>query len=313
MRQIHSSTHLLSSLFSQAIQAAGLIPPDIVHIDGQLHRFSSSGKRGDLSGWYVLHGNRLPAGVFGCWRLGLTETWCSKPLYALTFAERNTLRQRVKEAKALHITDRQHRQQQAQIVAMKNWAMGLPVTQHPYLTAKGVKGYELRVKRDMLLAPLHDTSGVLHSVQSITSDGHKRFMAGGRVCGCYYGLGHPGSVWVLCEGVATAHSIHEATGLAVAAAFSASNLAPVAQALKRKFPGCNIILAADDDYLTDGNPGLTAARAAAMAAGGLVVMPQFSSTRPHKATDFNDLFVLAGSGAVRQCFAEVMEELSHDL
>ena len=80
MRQIHSSTHSLSSLFSQAIQAAGLIPPDIVHIDGQLHRFSSSGKRGDLSGWYVLHGNRLPAGVFGCWRLYLSEAWCREPL-----------------------------------------------------------------------------------------------------------------------------------------------------------------------------------------------------------------------------------------
>ena len=38
---------------------------------------------------------------------------------------------------------------------------------------------------------------------------------------------------VVCEGMATAHSIHECAGLAVAAAFSAGNLEPVARALRR--------------------------------------------------------------------------------
>ena len=100
--------------------------------------------------------------------------------------------------------------------------------------------------------------------------------------------------------------MHAATGLAVAAAFSASNLSPVAHALRRKFPALLIILAADDDHATEGNPGLTAARAAALAVGGLVVV-QFPVDRPRKATDFNDLFSLAGAGAVCACFTEVME------
>lgn len=87
----------------------------------------------------------------------------------------------------------------------------------------------------------------------------------------------------------------------------------MAQALSRKFPALPIVLAADDDHATEGNPGLTAARAAALAVGGLLVVPQFPAGRPRKATDFNDLYSLAGADAVRACFTEVMEGLSHGL
>lgn len=304
---------MIADHFAQAIEATGLTPPDTIDADGQLHRFSATGKRNDRAGWYVLHADGLAAGVFGCWRTGLTETWCSKAEGTLTQAERDTMRQRVKAAQVQRDAVTQQRQQQAQAIATERWETALPVGQHAYLTAKGVQGYKLRVDGEMLLVPLHDTNGMVHSVQSITPQGHKRFMTGGRVRGCYYGLGQASSVWVVCEGVATAHSIHEATNLTLAAAFSASNLMPVAQALKQKNPECTIIIAADDDHLTEGNPGLTAARAAAMAVGGLVVMPQFPAHRPRKCTDFNDLFALAGAGAVRECFAEVMEGLSHDL
>lgn len=304
---------MIADHFAQAIEATGLTPPDTIDADGQLHRFSATGKRNDRAGWYVLHADGLAAGVFGCWRTGLTETWCSKAEGTLTQAERDTMRQRVKAAQVQRDAVTQQRQQQAQAIATERWETALPVGQHAYLTAKGVQGYKLRVDGEMLLVPLHDTNGMVHSVQSITPQGHKRFMTGGRVRGCYYGLGQASSVWVVCEGVATAHSIHEATNLTLAAAFSASNLMPVAQALKQKNPECTIIIAADDDHLTEGNPGLTAARAAAMAVGGLVVMPQFPANRPGKATDFNDLSALAGTGVVHECFAEVMEGLSHDL
>ncbi len=84
--------------FRTAIIAAGLTPPDDIEADGALHRFSSNGKRGDKSGYYVLHGDGIPAGVFGCWRAGLTQTWCSKPDNDLTEAERQAMRERVRQA-----------------------------------------------------------------------------------------------------------------------------------------------------------------------------------------------------------------------
>ena len=48
--------------FQAAIAAAGLTPPDSINADGKIHRFSTNGKRGDDSGWYVLHTDGLPAG-----------------------------------------------------------------------------------------------------------------------------------------------------------------------------------------------------------------------------------------------------------
>ena len=297
----------IEDLFAQAIEDAGLVPPDTIHADGLLRRFSSTGKRGDSAGWYVLHADGLAAGVFGCWRTGLTETWCSKAEGALTQAERDTMRQRVRDAQAQRDAITQQRQQQAQATATERWEAARPAGSHPYLTAKGIQPYNLRADGPVLLVPMRDTSGTVHSLQAIAPDGSKRFMSGGRVRGCYHGVGLPDAAIVVGEGMATMHSVRAATGLAVVAAFSASNLLPVAQSLRRKFPALPILLAADDDHCTEGNPGLTAARAAALAVGGLVVVPQFPADRPRKATDFNDLFSLAGAGAVHACFAEVME------
>ena len=303
--------------FTQAMADAGMVPPATVHADGALHRFSPTGKRGDLAGWYVLHADGLPAGVFGCWRTGLVQTWCAKPDNALTAAEREALRRRVQQAKAQRDAAENQRREQARTVAAQCWNGASPVQAqgHAYLLAKGVQAHGLRASPGhagadgLLLVPLRDTAGTLHSLQTITPDGHKRFLPGGRVRGCYHAMGKPAGVLVVCEGYATAASIHEATGLAVAAAFSASNLAPVASALHRQYPAQVLVVAADDDWRTDGNPGMSAARQAAMAVSGLLVVPQFPAHRSGE-TDFNDLHQLAGLDAVRACFAEVLEGMT---
>ena len=156
----------------------------------------------------------------------------------------------------------------------------------------------------MLLIPLRDTAGKLHSLQTITPDGEKRFK--GRMKGCYHAMGgKPTVCLVIAEGYATGASIHEATGWPVAVAFNAGNVGPVAAALHKAYPALTLVMAADDDHLTPGNPGMAAARQAALAVGGFVVVPQFPAGRPPKATDFNDLAALAGLGAVRACFSEI--------
>ena len=104
---------------------------------------------------------------------------------------------------------------------------------------------------------------------------------------------------MVCEGYATGVSIHEATGHAVAVAFTSGNLEAVALALRAKYPDLKIIVAADDDHLTDRNPGMAKAKAAALAVGGLVAVPLFPEDRHDKATDFNDLHQLGGFEAVK--------------
>ncbi|MDC6286854.1 DNA primase, partial [Ralstonia solanacearum] len=62
---------------------------------------------------------------------------------------------------------------------------------------------------------------------------------------------------------------------------------------------------ADDDIETAGNPGLTKAREAAQAIGALLAVPDFGPERPDGATDFNDLAVACGHGAVLDCIEAV--------
>jgi putative DNA primase/helicase len=95
---------------------------------------------------------------------------------------------------------------------------------------------------------MRDMAGILHSLQTITPAGDKRFLFGGMVKGCYHSIGKPAGLLIVCEGYATGASIHECTGHAVAVAFNAGNLEPVAVALRAKYLALKIIIAADDDH-----------------------------------------------------------------
>jgi putative DNA primase/helicase len=287
--------------FRTAILASGLTPPDDILTDGLLHRFSSDGRRGDDSGWYVLHTSGVPAGAFGCWRKGLMQQWSSKTSDTMTQAEWEAHWKKVEVMRQQREADTLERQQQAAQVAAQRWQAATLATSHTYLTCKGVKAHGLKVDGEVLLIPMRDTAGALHSLQVIDPEGGKRFQPGGRVKGCYHVIGEPDGVLVVCEGYATGASIYEATGQAVAIAFNAGNLEAVALTLHRKFPTLRLILAADDDWKTDGNPGMTKATLAARAVGGGLAVPRFPSDRPAKATDFNDLYQLVGWEAVKAC------------
>ena len=179
---------------------------------------------------------------------------------------------------------------------------------HAYIESKGIKPAGAKQLRDALLIPLRDTDGELRSLQFIQPDASKRFKTGGTVAGCYCALGgKPGAdaPLLICEGWATACSLHEATGYPVAAAMNAGNLLAVAQGLRAKLPDVPMIVCADDDIETIGNPGLTKAREAAQAIGALLAVPDFGPERPDGSTDFNDMAVACGRGAVLDCIEAV--------
>lgn len=288
-------------LFRLAIAEAGLTPPDTINPDGKIHRFSGSGKRGDES-WYSLHLDGVPAGVFGCWRSGFTQTWCGKSDTDLTQPEREAHRQRIKAMQVQREAEQVAQHQAAAATAEQRWQDAKPCTGHPYLSTKGVQPYGLRVDSSgALIVPMRDTAGKLHSLQTITVDGDKRFLSGGKVKGCYHSIGKPDGALIVCEGYATGASIHKATGQAVAVTFNAGNLKTVACDLRIKYPSLRLIVAADDDSQTEGNPGMVKATAAAQAVGGCVAVPDFGVNRPDRATDFNDLHQVAGLEAVRRC------------
>ncbi len=292
--------------FQSAIAAAGLPVPEVIHGDGALHRYSSNGKRGDTSGWYVLHDDGdLPAGAFGCWRAGVSHTWCSKDVNTLAPAQRSAHQQRMQTIAQQREADKAQRQQDAAAAAAERWEAAAPATaEHPYLTRKGIKAHGTRVESDgYLIVPMRDTSGKMWNIERINpvDSKDKKGLYGGRRTGCYYAIGKPAGALIVCEGYATGASIHEATGHAVAVAFNAGNLLAVAQALHRKYPKQRLTVAADDDAFTDGNPGITKATEAAQAVGALLAVPRFTGERGNEETDFNDLHQREGLDAVRQC------------
>lgn len=286
--------------FRNAILAAGLTPPEVIEADGKLHRFASNGKRSDDAGWYVLHADGIPAGEFGCWRTGIAETWRADPERRLSREEEAAHRVRIEALRRTRDAEAARSHAEAAKRAAEIWqaAQAAP-DDHAYLLRKGVKAHGLRLHEGALVVPLRD-GRALHSLQFIAGNGEKRFLAGARVCGGYYPIGKPNGALCLAEGYATAASIHEATGYAVAVAFNAGNLLLVARSLRAKFPDLRLVVCADDDAETPGNPGLTKAREAAQAVGGLLAVPDFGKDRPAKASDFNDLHLHAGPDAVRE-------------
>lgn len=263
--------------FRDAMASAGIPPPDVIEADGRLRRFCTNGKPHDDAGWYVLYGDDIPAGSFGDWRTGVSETWRANISRALTPAEELAHRARVATLQRQREAEEACRRELAKARAAAIWEAATPdADDHPYLVRKGVKAHGLRVYRERLVIPMR-ADGELHSLQFIGPDGDKRFLAGGRAKGCYFGIGSPKGAAKLCiaEGYATVATIHEATGYPVAMAFNAGNLESVAKAMRHRYPDLPLILCADDDTRTEGNPGLTMARRAARSVGGLLAVPDF--------------------------------------
>lgn len=304
--------------FRKAMTDAGLHAPEEIQDDGKLHRFSPTGKNRDDAGWYVLHADGIPAGVFGDWRAGFQQSWCAKADVEMTDAERQAIRARVRHAQMERERETERRRTQAAERANAMWAAAIPAATHAYLLSKQVKASGLRIgqwKRvdadsgelltldSVLYVPMRDPAGKLQSLQGITADGEKLFLPGGRVKGCYHSIGRPSGRLIVVEGYATGATVHEATADAVAVAFNAGNLEPVARSLRAKYPCLSIVIAADDDWRTRDqktgelcNPGLAAAKQAAAAVGGLLAVPDFTGLpREDQDTDFNDLARLAGA------------------
>jgi putative DNA primase/helicase len=294
--------------FRDEIRSAGLIPPDMIEPDGKLHRFASNGKRGDDAGWYALHDDGIPAGVFGDWRNGFSQTWRAdigrKPTPAEDTAHRAKLEalQREREAEE----KRKHAEAASKATAIWKSAKAAPAD-HPYLLKKSIPASGAKLHGDALVIPMRDGCDI-HSLQFIGPDGDKRFLTGGRISGCYFSIGNPKGAAALCiaEGFATGATIHAATGYPVAVAFNAGNLGPVTKAMRAKFPDLPLILCADDDKHTEGNPGLTKATEAARSVGGLLAIPDFGKDRQEGQTDFNDMAVAHDLEAVKQAIAGIL-------
>lgn len=282
--------------FLAAIRSNGLNPPTTIQ-PGDFVRFPGEGKRNcNQAGYAKLFADGL-GGIFGDWSTGLQGTWqAERPRNPEAYRrQRDAIRKAQEEAQRI----RQEEQTAAAGKARELWDRSFPADdEHPYLKKKNVKSHGLKIDGADLLVPIYD--GVeLISIQSITPDGSKYFLKNSRTGGGYHIIGEITDRLIIVEGFGTGSTIHESTGSPVVVAFNAGNLLPVARKIREQYPNAEIMIAADDDAKTAGNPGLTKAREAARSINARLAIPDFGDNRPDDATDFNDLVQHRGPDEVR--------------
>jgi phage/plasmid primase-like uncharacterized protein len=288
--------------FRAAIEAAGLAPPADVVADGRLHRFPTSARAHDDAGWYVLHGDRRPAGAFGDWRTGLSLTWRAGQARA---AKPSNHRQ---VARPIPLGPKDHRRTSA---ALALWEEALPAAHSPvesYLASRGIRlrGTDALRFHSRLLHPTGATWPALLALVTRGHDGvplavHRTFLAhdgGGkaRVHPCRMMLGPcrsgavrlaaAGEVTLIGEGIETCLAAMQASGLPAWAALSTSGL----RTLELPDELRDVIV------LADGDPaGETAAQAAALR--WKWQGRQVRIARAPQGMDFNDLLLAGEAGA----------------
>ena len=265
------------------------------------------------AGWYKLNsfalgGKTYIVGSYGFWKGADNNAqkiqWDKK--VEISAEDRAAIAARHKQAQKEAEAARLREAEKAAARAQNAWRVYRQEGHCDYLDKKQVKAFGIRFDHKgagTMAVPMMDVKGQLQGLQIIRGSNapagkpSKQYWPKGlSKTGHFHLIGMPVDVCLVAEGYATAASIHEATGLPIAVAFDAGNLRPVCEAIQKHYPNTKIIVCADDDYLTEGNPGVTKAQQTALTVGGVWVKPDFvvagrDIREGKKLTDFNDLYV----------------------
>jgi putative DNA primase/helicase len=298
--------------------AAGLdMPPMPLDLGGKVRRFGPK-----KTHWYSLRevrtqgGTYVVLGAFGNWR-GQETFRVEVDWKGISAEEREELDQRRQAQAEADAARRRLAAAQAAMNAQQLWLSAARGGNSPYIERKGVEAEACRYLADgSIVVPLlrydEPRETAMRALQRIWPDGRKRFTSGFEKPGTCLRLGYVvvGQRILVCEGYATGLTLRMAVDrrLPVVVALDAGNLLPVAQLLRRLHPDSRLLICADDDWQTVGNPGRDKALKAARAVGNCdYVYPVFRrSSRGQKDTDFNDLHGREGLQCVRRQLRHVM-------
>lgn len=182
------------------------------------------------------------------------------------------------------------------------WETSKACNNHEYLEKKGIKNHDWRIsEKGELLVPVSNNNEELIALQRIfkvEDEGRfaKLFCKGSSYSDGQYsciGKQEKPKTILVCEGVATAASVHEAIDLMTVIAFSVNNLLKVVHVLKKSYPDADIFVCADDDKDTRGNRnvGVEMARKACRLPNVYHILPKPKANLEGKI-DFNDLHVI---------------------
>jgi phage/plasmid primase-like uncharacterized protein/KaiC/GvpD/RAD55 family RecA-like ATPase len=161
---------------------------------------------------------------------------------------------------------------------------------HPYLTRKRIKQHDAIIDEGDLHIRIINNQGKVIGTQFIDESGKKKFNYGLEYKGCFHVVGGPIKEFAyLCEGFATAASVHEATGKPAVHCLNAANITDVAGALREVKPETRFVVAGDNDPA-----GIKACEKAFAEHGIECVLPD------SEGLDWNDVYIARGAEATRK-------------
>lgn len=328
--------------FKEALESAGLIIDGEPIMDGKLHRVAVDTDKGrQLSGAYVGYENGHPAGYIENFKSGYQEKWKSSSpnrehsaQAAQALEDRVKINQLEREKRSLEL----EKAYETTAIKLQNEYDDADFAKkdHPYLVEKGVEA-STGVKQDRygnLLIPLRDIDGKQWSSQRIFSNGDKMIGAmrtkeekannieyPSKKQGNFYLIGADKldenvKEVLVCEGYATAMSVHKAMDKPTIMAVDAGNLDIVITSIKEKYPKMQISIAADNDIKRElaGHKNVGKSNAINIAKKHpdvKVALPKFTKEEVARGfSDFNDLVKSRGLEEVKR---QLKEQIAKNL
>ena len=265
--------------------------------DGQWHSFNDpNGSSPNSHARYILSDEPW-SGAVGSHRGGWHyESWRPVNRSKLTSSERKKIQQKQAQRKS----EQEKFYEQAAKKASKLYDDAFKASSsHPYLIRKGIKPHGIKQCGQDLLIPIYSSNLQIQTLQMIKPDGSKKLFPGGKKQGGFHVVGDWTSNFkvYIAEGWATAATVHEMTGEPCVCAVDCGNLEPAIATLKEWLSDTwKLCIAADNDWETKGNPGLTKAlQAAAKHRTGLWYPPFTDADKG--LSDWNDWHMKYNQGA----------------
>lgn len=196
-------------------------------------QLSRPDRYGERSGWYFFYdnGNGNFFCNYGNWRTNESFKFSSVSMETLSPAEQIKLKEELDK----RYKEREKRRNELHDEVAKDsearFKKAIDCKEHKYLELKKIKNYGFKQIGDKLSIPAYDSRNLdykIRSIQYIDAKGNKRFVSGSQVKGNFYNLNFtldelPSLKKIaVCEGVASASSVAEATGLPTIVCYSAN-------------------------------------------------------------------------------------------
>lgn len=295
----------LSDLISEINHKLGAAPNSIT-LDNKYIRFDI-GKKKNKAGWFIgkewnYNGKTYFAATFGAWNQGNEKhnfvSWSKEEEL-----ENKGLKKELKllEEKLKKEEQKLEVERREKIMEAFHKFKPLRSADNKYLKSKHVSIHNGLYEDDKgnLIVPVYeDFERTVCGYQRVFGK-RKSFPVGQKLIGNFFMFGNPNEFAYIyvCEGIATAATIYEMTGIPVISCFNAGNIPNVISKIKNSLSGKNVVICCDIDK--DGAGYNFAVKAKRKFGNAIILKPDFG-TKNTTLSDFNDLFVAEGSDEVRR-------------